>query len=394
MKRRQEEMVEGQGLSSLVGILNRIRQISLQKNLDMLSERKEAAFGMLRNTEESINKVISSGRGGITGVHGFIGEHAQCGISNARSLMGGRIPLYKLIDDNGPIDYFRGTTPIQQKACQADGVLGLKHVLRHKEAYPEFQGIYQIPKDFYETFARFRDMPKSEAGKMLRPDYRLWQKIQAFLMDYPDVQIEPMVVDYAEIQMNEIGNTLAREREALLNLDKKKRAAAVAKSRATIAEGVKVAACSAAIEGVASAGISTMHHLENGRSLKELDSKDWKEIGTDTLVGAGKGAIRGGAVYAITNCTRISAPTAGAIVSAAISTVESTSEYLDGEITGKECVEKVAESCIDAAVCAAFAKVGTKIIRNPILGSIAGGTIGMVTCYFLKNPKKENVVAA
>ena len=120
-KWREEEMVEGQGLSSLVGILNRIRQSNLQKHLDVLSGRKEAAFRVLRDTEDSINRVISSGRGGIKGVHGFIGEHAQCGISNARALMNGRVPLYRMVDDNGPIDYFRGTTPIQQKACQADG---------------------------------------------------------------------------------------------------------------------------------------------------------------------------------------------------------------------------------------------------------------------------------
>lgn len=121
---REIEMVEGQGLASLVQILNRIRQINLLKNIDMLSGRKEAALGVLRSTEESINKVISSGRGGTKGAHGFIGEHAQCGISNARALMVGRVPLYKLVDDNGPVDYFRGTTPIQQKACQGDGVLG------------------------------------------------------------------------------------------------------------------------------------------------------------------------------------------------------------------------------------------------------------------------------
>ena len=34
--------------------------------------------------------------------------------------------------------------------------------------------------------------------------------------------------------------------------------------------------------------------------------------------------------------------------------------------------------------CAAFAKIGEKIIKVPILGSLVGGAVGMLTCELIK----------
>lgn len=161
---------EHQGYASLVGIVNRIRHEHMEQEISTLNARMTSAMETVQDTESAINDIITSNRGGIKGVHGFIGERVQVGFSNARSLMNGQKPEYFLIDDNGMTDYYRGSTCIQQKACQSDKVLGLTHVKNHAVKYPEFiaekDGIYQIPKDFYETFAWYRDMPSDVAGKL------------------------------------------------------------------------------------------------------------------------------------------------------------------------------------------------------------------------------------
>ena len=396
-QKRVVEQTENQGLASLVGLVNLIRQQKARERLSYLRHCKSSSFQELRQMEQSITQVIESNRGGAKGVHGFIGERAQVGISNARSLMDGNVPQYRLIDDNGMTDYFRGKLPIQQKACISDKTLGLTHVKAHCNNYPEYiseqNGIYQIPRDFYVTYKRFKDMPASEAGKLLKADWRLWKRVQAFQEECPDCVIEPMVVDYADIQANAIGQTIGRERLALERVYRKRRAVAVKKGKASLREGARIVACSAAIEGLVDGGLSVIEHLQEGKSFSELDRDDWCEIGVDALQGVSKGAVRGGAVYAMTNLAGIPAPIAGASVSVAFVTIEATAKYVNGDLDGVECAETIAEGCLNAAVCAAFAKLGDRIIKVPILGSLVGGAVGMLACelikFFVMRPKPQ-----
>jgi len=375
---------EHQGYASLVGIVNRIRHEHMEQEISTLNARMTSAMETVQDTESAINDIITSNRGGIKGVHGFIGERVQVGFSNARSLMNGQKPEYFLIDDNGMTDYYRGSTCIQQKACQSDKVLGLTHVKNHAVKYPEFiaekDGIYQIPKDFYETFVWYRDMPSDVAGKLRNDQWRLWKKIQDFKNENPDMVIEPMVVDYDEIQLGTIDKTIAKERAALNRKYRKKKAVAVERGKASVSEGIKVTACSAAIEGALAGGISVIQHCQGGKTITELDGSDWKDVGLDTLIGSGKGAVRGAGIYALSNCAELSAPVAGVVVNVTMSTAEATIRYAKGEITGKKCVEDIAEGYLQATVCCAFAKAGEKIIKVPFVGSIIGGAVGMVVC--------------
>ena len=387
-QKRVIEQSENQGIASLVQLANLIRQQKARERLSFLRHCRTASFDELQQTEASIVKVIETNRGGVKGAHGFIGERVQVGIANARDLMDGNPARYVLIDDNGMTDYLRGSTPIQQKACISDKALGLTHIKTHCSNYPEFvageKGIYQIPRDLYATYTKFRDMPLSEAGKLLKPDWRLWKRIQEFEAACPDVVVEPMVVDYADIQVNAVGQTITREKLFIERLYRKRRALAIKASKASLQEGAKIVACSAAIEGLLGGGISIAQHLHEGKTLSELESDDWREIGVDTLQAVSKGAIRGGAVYAMTNCMGVSAPIAGASVSAAFSAVDATVKYAKGDIDGTECATSIAEGCLQASVCAVFAKGGEKLIKVPFVGSLTGGAIGMLAYELFK----------
>ena len=338
-KRNIVYAAEHQGYASLVGIVNRIRHEHMEQEISELHIRMKRAMGTLQDTEDAINDIIASNRGGTKGAHGFIGERVQVGFSNARSLLDGQEPEYFLIDDNGMTDYYRGSTYIQQKACQSDKALGLTYIKNHAVKHPEFitekEGIYQIPKDFYETYVKYRDMPSDVAGKLRNDQWRLWKKIQDFKNENPEMIIEPMIVDYQEIQLGAVDKTIAKERTTLNRKYRIKKAAAVERGKASVVEGIKVTACAAAIEGVLSGGISVVKHCQGEKSISELERTDWKEVGLDALTGAEKGAVRGAGIYVLSNYAKLSAPVAGATVNASLSAVDATIKYTKGEITGK-----------------------------------------------------------
>lgn len=197
-----------------------------------------------------------------------------------------------------------------------------------------------------------------------------------------------MCVSYNEIQVNTIEATIKKEEIAIENKYDSRKQSIINSGKATVKEGVKIVAVSAASEAVIDGGISLIEHIQE-KGIKGLDRDDAKEIGVEALKGAGKGAIRGGAVYAITNMTSISVPVAGAIVSSGFATVESTASYINGEISGKQLAEELIEKNADIAVCTLFARIGAKVLKKPTVGTLIGGAVGMIVIYSVKKLVKE-----
>ena len=194
---------QAQTTGAFVGTLNEIRLHELLRRYSEIDCHKAGAEQELQALREEIKTLIESNRGGATGMHGFIGERVQVSFSNARAVMQGQEKTYTLIDDNGMTDYLRGNTPIQQKACISDKALGLTHVADPAENYPVFiqdNGIYQIPKDFYEKYQRFVNMTEEVALKLRKEDLRMWKRVQEFKSAVPEAKVESMVVTYDEIQ--------------------------------------------------------------------------------------------------------------------------------------------------------------------------------------------------
>ncbi|MBP3295867.1 MAG: hypothetical protein J6M27_04730 [Lachnospiraceae bacterium] len=136
-------------------------------------------------------------------------------------------------------------------------------------------------------------------------------------------------------------------------------------------------------EGIIDGIISVAEHKQ-GKTWGELDKNDVKEIACDMLKGTGKGAVRGGAVYTITNMTKISAPVASAAVSTGLVIVDSVSSCVNGEITKKECAVEICEKGVEIGLCTTFAKIGESLIKRPYIGSIVGGAAGMLAAYGVK----------
>ena len=371
---------EEQAAGAFVDMLNGIRAEELLRKYEAAAVRKSGADHELAKLNIEIQKLIESNRGGKTGMHGFIGERIQVGFSNERAILQGASPEYKLIDDNGMTDYLRGQTLIQQKACISDKSLGLTHVLSHSEKYPTFlekDGVYQIPKDFYEKYIRFLKMPEATALKLRKEDLRMWQRVKEFHMSMPEAKVEPMVVTYAEIQADAVGATIQREVEDVERKYQEQRSSAEESCRASIQEGVKVTLCSAMLEGAVHGGISIIEHKQDGKMIRQFTKEDWKEIGTDFAKGIGKGTVRGAAVYAATNVINMPASAATATVTGAFTVVEKTVNFTRGDYTGKEYAIGITDGCISVAVSAFSSELGKKLIPIPVLGPIIGNAVGM-----------------
>lgn len=374
------QTTEDHACGLFITYLNDLRLAALMKKLADLNARKESSDQELRELKESIAQLIKSNRGGVKGMHGFIGERVQVAFANSESLLAGESPIYVLIDDNGMTDYLLGDTLVQQKACISDKAFGLTHVLSHAKKYPDFieqGGIYQIPKDFFEKYQRFVNMPKETAFKLRKEELRAWEAVQKFHTSAPYIEVRPMSVTYAEIQVGSVSNTIDNECVKLNRKYEKQKQQAEVSCKATLKEGLKAAGVSAALEGVVDAGLSFTDHALK-KPVRNFDKSDWKEISIDGAKGVIKGGIRGAAVYTATNVANLSAPIATAGVTAAFGIANDIHGLSTGTLKKSEFVGSTLEHCTDALVSTTCARIGEKLIPNPIVGSLLGNAAGML----------------
>jgi hypothetical protein len=158
-----------QAVASWVNYLNQVRLDRLMKALDVQNVNLEKAMNTMKEAVDIIDKdIIDKNRGGVTGMHGFIAEVAESGISNARKEILGKRPNCIWINDNGPVDIKRDGVCIQQKFSASGGHLSLQAVRQHLDKYPDFlkNGKYQVPEDHYEQIKRLLSISKKQADKM------------------------------------------------------------------------------------------------------------------------------------------------------------------------------------------------------------------------------------
>lgn len=391
--RKEESLAKPveQACASMTAMLKDQRLMSRDVQCSSLKIRMNAAKLTLTETQKLVNEVIDTNRGGRTGMHGFIGERMQVGVCNARSAFAGLPTQYRLVDNNSMTDYYRGTIQIQQKACISDKALGLTHIAEHSLKYPEFKGVYQIPRDFYNSYKRYSSMPTCEAGKLRMPEYRLWLQVKRFNADHPTVKIEPMALSYDEIQAGTAHTTLANEEKKLMNRYVKENRDIMQAAQPSIAEGLKCTTVSASIEGLLG-GLIALYKVtkKEDKKIEDLNSDNWKEIGTATLKAASKGAVRGASVYCLTNYANVPAHWACAATSATMNTLEYIYNYRQGEMTGEECALSIVENITDTMICASCAKLGERIIPIPIVGNFIGGFSGLLIWSMAKSRIRSN----
>ena len=376
-----------QAVASWINYLNQLRLDYLTEFMINQDKNLDAAVSDIDFTLKDIHHLIDINRGGANGIHGFIAEAAEAGTENARRNMLGNPDKCIWVDDNGPVDLIRGGVDIQQKFYQSG--LSLGAVAAHLKKYPNFLkdgGKYQIPKDQYEKIKYLLSVSKEQANKFPTQygtfSLKQWKAVHEFFEDnkisFDD--IEPSILEYKEVQREQIDITLNDEKRNLKEIDKERRDKARLDSMPTLKEGVKVILVSAAIECGTAFGIAVLNKRKEGKYLKSYTGEDWKDILGETGKGASKGGIRGACIYLLTNYTATPAAVANSIMTASFGIAYQAYLLREEKITEEQFIDNSEMLCLDSAVSGLSSFIGQVVIPVPMLGAIIGNTVG-ITMY-------------
>ena len=394
-----------QAVVSWIDYLNQVRLDNLIKALHNQDKNLEEAIGFLNEALDRIhNDVIAINRGGDRGNHGFIAEIAQWGIENAEYKVNGLSDSIKWVDDNGPTDLIRTVdlggvklhVDIQQKFYNSD--LSIEAIEKHLEKYPDYiknGGKYMIPKDQYEKIIEYAGIPKEVADKMPTSNgsfnYKQWQMVQEFKNNSKIGldNLEPSDLKYSEVQKGKIDQTIAGKKEDIREEDSEIRKGLYDNSKPTFKEGAKATAVSGLIECSTTFAIELGKKIKKKHGIKNLDSKDWKEIGKKSGYGLAKGSVRGAVTYSLSNYTATPAAMASAIATSMFSVGEQIYAFNKGEISEVTMIEQSELLCLDAIVSTVTSLVGQYFIPIPVLGVIIGNSFGMVLYSNIKDSMFE-----
>lgn len=385
-----------QAVASWIDNLNQLRLDAFFESLKAQDVNFFGALNVLEKFKEDVFfEVVDRNRGGLKGMHGFIAERAQVSIDNARKINVGAKPEYFLVDNNGPIDYLRGNTPIQQKFVQKD--FGLGAIKDHSIKYPDYLksgGKYQIPKNYFEKIQKIMSISPEDAEKLTRnsePSIDQWRNVNKLVNEIgltsQNGSLEPTLIDYQEVQLGTYEETADKEITSLKKTDQERRNEAYQKSKPTLQEGAKVAATSAVIEGGMVFCLGVYEKLKSGKKLWAFTSDDWKDLGLDTAAGGGKGAIRGAGIYALTNFTQTPAAVASSLVTASFGIVAQARLLKEGKISNEDFLINSEVVCLDVSVSAISSLMGQVLLPIPVLGAVIGNAVGM----FMYGIAKENL---
>lgn len=348
------------------------QDMNLEKSLSALDEIKQ----FISNPEHILGSSITK--------HGEVAEHIQVGFSNAEQLIQGNQPTHTF-DGVGRLameDYLQDGKMIQSKFY--NGTSGtFKAVCEHFNDYPQFireGGTYDIPKDQYEQLIDIYNRGETARYSLRRTEETLFKNMKSWETENEvsiKEVIKPAKVNYDEVQLGIADKTINAEEKQIKETDEKIREDINSAHKPTIQEGLKATVISAAVEGTFAFVLKIIKIKKSGKKLSEFTKEDWKEVGIDTAIGTGKGAIRGAVVYTMTNFTPVPSPIANALVTASLGIVAQARKLNKGKIDKEEFINNAEVLCLDVAVSALSSLVGEYLIPIPILGSIIGNTVGM-----------------
>ena len=194
--------------------------------------------------------------------------------------------------------------------------------------------------------------------------------------------LEPSEFEYAQVQKNAIGKTMADKRVELQHEDERIRECAYRESRPTFSEGAKASAVAAALEGASTFALSVKRRLSADRHIGDITQKEWIEIAEESGMGLVKGGVRGGATYFMNNFTATPAAVASAMVTASFGMADRAYRFRSGKIDEMVFIEE--------AVSAAAGFAGQTLIPIPVVGALVGNIVGTTAYELGKDVLRRN----
>lgn len=311
--------------------------------------------------------------------HGEIAEQVNVGIRRAADALSGRAPsaTFEGVGRFAPTDFRMDGMDIQSKYYRglSDSLRG---VLEHSRKHPDFSGGYQIPRDQYAQMESLNRTGVAE-GISEKSANAVRDKLDALRQSTgksPDEIIRPGETDYAEVQKGRVKDTI-RDRENGMRQA----------SGPSLSGLGKASALGAAVGGGVALTQALWAKYREGKNpfSGQFSAQDWRDVGVSSARGGGGGAIAGGALYLITNSTKLSAPAAGAVVSGLIGIGSLLSQYAAGQIDGGQFVEMSQIVAADAAIVGLATVAGQAVIPIPVLGALIGSVGGKLVASAIQS---------
>ncbi|MBN3873533.1 hypothetical protein [Nostoc sp. JL33] len=330
--------------------------------------------------------------------HGEIAEQVEVGIRNAKSLLNSSTPraTFEGVGRTAPEDYLINGVQVQSKFINGTGNT-LDHVLDHMKKYDNFGrdgSFYHIPKDQYDTIQKILNGENVE-GITTRTAQAIKEKaheIEQLSGHHFNQTIQPASSNYSDVQIGKVDDTLARHDKELKRDNAEIKDRIRTEAQPNITDFGRVAVKGAVIGGSIRFATKIYGKYKEGKNVfkGELTLEDWKEIGIDTATGATLSSISATAIYGLTNFNQMSAPLAGAFVSAGMEVASLVRSWNRGEISSEEFVELSLFACADSAMVATGAAIGQALIPIPVVGAVIGTIAGRIVSDFCKNLLGEN----
>lgn len=333
--------------------------------------------------------------------HGEIAEHVEVGIGNAKQLIKGLPKRFSFegVGRTAPEDYIMDGIKAQSKFINGENNT-LSAVIDHLEKYKDINfgrdgSKYVIPKDFFETINKIIKDENVEglSEKTIQAIKDKVQTIEAMTgKDFNDA-VKSSISNYKDVQQGVISKTVDNYEKQISNENTEirkslkqdadsKKDAAIIKAQPSVQEALQAAAISAAAEGVIQTAVMMFHKK---KALKDYNVEDWKEVGIVFGKGAGKGAIRGSAIYGLTNYAAMPAPLAASFVSASFGVASLYSSYKKGLISSEEMIEQGEILCFDTTLNLLGSTIGQTLIPIPVLGAVIGSIAANVLGGIIKD---------
>ncbi len=336
--------------------------------------------------------------------HGEIAEQVHVGVSRARDVLYGRVPVatFDGVPRTDPVDYRVADVDIQAKYYN-----GLRNTLdgvaSHAENCPDFvneRGRYHIPRDQYQRLEELRQTGGIEGlsdRRAVAIQRRVEDLEQATGRSANDL-IESGEATYSEVQRGRVHDTLRDREEKLAGENEDLRRAARAEHSPSMAGLGKAAALGAAAGGGIGLAQAIWVKCREGKSpfRGEFSTQDWQDVGVVATQSAGGGAVAGSTVYAfyaLSNSTALAAPFAGSLASALMGVGALVRDHRAGTIDGDQFVELSHIVAMDAAVAGLAVAAGPTLVPIPMLGALIGSLASKLVASALQEGLGESASA-
>lgn len=367
-------------------VIDNINRVNIANEISKIAQQ-DASFNFAVSEIDKVSEFIGAPEhilGSPLTKHGEIAEQVEVGIRRARDYLHGR-PLsatFEGVPRTGPTDYLIDGIEVQSKFINGISK-NLSHVIRHMEENPGYgQGntLYHIPKDTHKAITQIINGERVEGLSQKSIDRILKQvkEIEERSGKSFTEAVNPSISKYAEVQQGTVHKTLDSHEEELKIQNAAKKDAIHQEHRPTHGKAVKAGLAAGAVGAAVSATAVLYKKAKEGKKFYRGDFtlKDWGDVGIEAAKGGAVGSVSGYSIYMLTNYASLSAPLAGAMVSAVRGVGALTLQYAKGEIDGDELLELGMVVTAESAMVGLSTAIGQAVIPIPVLGAVIGSVAG------------------